>query len=240
MNFNDDMTAAESIDLKSKLVNNPDKNPVRPLEYHCRTGHILPKSESKIQHLLDNLKKYCDTNEMKINENKCMTMLFNTSRNFDFLPNLSMLEDCPFEVVEEMKLLGVIISSDLSWHRNTDYICKKAYARLWILRRLKPMGIAREELLDVYFTQIRCVLEFAVPVWHSSITKHESEQLERVQKSAFAIILGQEYPGYTLALKNLKLTTLETRRDTLCEKFAENHTRMKNLKVGLPLTLKTM
>ena len=43
------------------------------------------------------------------------------------------------EVVKEMKLLGVIITDDLKWQVNTANITKKAYTRLWALRRLKKL-----------------------------------------------------------------------------------------------------
>ena len=34
------------------------------------------------------------------------------------------------DVVNEMKLLGVIITDDLKWHKNTENITNKAYKRL--------------------------------------------------------------------------------------------------------------
>ena len=108
--------------------------------------------------------------------------------------------DTPLEVVEEIRLLGVIVRSDLSWRSNTKAICQKAYARLWILRRLKPIGATIEELIDVYDKQIRCVVEFAAPVWTSGLTVAEVNQIERVQKAAFAIILADNYRNYKFAL----------------------------------------
>ena len=55
----------------------------------------------------------------------------------------------PLEVVDNFKLLGVIIRSDMKWYDNTNYICQKGYARLWLLRRLKNLGAGVLELLDV-------------------------------------------------------------------------------------------
>ena len=49
---------------------------------------------------------------------------------------------------------------------DTDYICKKGYARLWMLRTLKGLGATVKDLLDVYQKQIRSGLEMAVLVWH--------------------------------------------------------------------------
>ena len=67
------------------------------------------------------------------------------------------------ELVEEMKILGIVVSSDMKWAANTEYIVQKGYNRLWILRRLKAMGAGQEDLKDVFLKQVRSVLELAVP-----------------------------------------------------------------------------
>ena len=55
---------------------------------------------------------------------------------------------------------------------------------------------------------------------HSSITKKCEQNLERVQKSALRIILGENYVSYDYALKVMKLQSLKERREVLCLKFA--------------------
>ena len=59
------------------------------------------------------------------------------------------------ELVEQFKLLGVVITSDLKWDENTDYITKKAFSRLWLLRRLKKLGASRKALLDIYMLRAK-------------------------------------------------------------------------------------
>ena len=90
-----------------------------------------------------------------------------------------------------------------------------------MLRRLKQLGANREELLDVYIKQVRSVLELAVPVWHSSITLVEKCDIERVQRAALHIILGDDYVSYKDALEELNVKSLEDRRVQLCSKFAK-------------------
>ena len=125
------------------------------------------------------------------------------------------------EVVESFKLLGVKITSDLKWKENTDYICQKGYTKLWVLRRLKALGATESELLDVYEKQVRSILELAVPVWQPALTLSESSQIERVQKTAFCIILGDQYEHYENALNKLGHDRLSFRREKLCQKFAQ-------------------
>ena len=124
-------------------------------------------------------------------------------------------------MVKKCKVLGVLIRSDLRWVDNTDYITKKGYERLWILRRLKRLGASEIDLLDVYTKQVLSVLELAVPVWNPGLTIEEIKQIERVQKTAFYIILGGKYLNYELALEALGCLTLKERRENICLKFAK-------------------
>ena len=76
LKFIDDMTAAESINLKEKLVNNPEQNPIRPLNFHDRTKHILPQDESTVQLLLDDINSYAEDHQMQIKHEKTKVILF--------------------------------------------------------------------------------------------------------------------------------------------------------------------
>ena len=144
---------------------------------------------------------------------------------------LLQLEKSELEVVEELKLLGIILRSDLKWSSNTEYIVKKANSRLWQIRRLKNLGADADNLLDVFIKQVRSVLELAVPAWQSSITQADKIDIERVQRSALHIVLGNEYVSYKLALQKFNLDTLEQRRVKLCLTFAkkaEEHPKHHN------------
>jgi len=134
-------------------------------------------------------------------------------------------------VVETCILLGVIIRSDLRWCDNTEYLCKKGYSRLWLIRRLKVLGATKSEMLDVYVKQVRSILELAVPVWHPGLTQLEVKNLERVQKCAFSIILGKQYLNYKQAMTSLGCDSLNDRRIKLCQSFAKKagkHLKYKN------------
>ena len=219
LKYVDDLSFLASIDLKTNLKLNP--NPLRPPTYHDRTGHFLPKEICEISKQLLKLEAFVQKHEMKVNPDKSKVMLFNTSKNWDFTPKVSLGNSNDYlEVVEEIKLLGIVITSDLKWHKNTEYLCQKAYGRLWMVRNLKRLGAVKSELVEVYTKQCRSILELAVPVWSAGLTSEDITSLERVQKTACAIILGREYTEYEDALEKLGLGTLESRRVDLCRKFA--------------------
>ena len=220
LKFVDEMTLAEALNLKECLVPNPDTKQPYPLAYHDRTKHVLPAGANVMQIQLDRLVQYCTYNNMRINQNKTKVAIFNTARIYDFMPRLSIEGNTHLEVVEEFKLLGVKFQSNLRWQANTDFVCKKAYARLWMIRRLKRLGASSSEMLDVYYKQIRCVLEMAVAVWEPGLTQAQSKQLERVQQCAYYIILGTIFTNYDAAIKSLGSQKLSDRRSALCLSFA--------------------
>ena len=39
------------------------------------------------------------------------------------------------------------------------------------------------KMFDVYIKEIRSILELAVPVWHSGLTKQQATDIERIQKN---------------------------------------------------------
>ena len=78
-----------------------------------------------------------------------------------------------------------------------------------------------EEMVNIYILFIRSVLEYACVVWHSSISSEESNNIERVQKTALRIILKSDYDNYHSALRLVSLSTLKERRKKLSLSFAK-------------------
>ena len=118
---------------------------------------------------------------MQINKKKTKVMVFNPCKAWDFMPDLT-LDNQELEMVEEMRLLGVVVRSDMTWSSNTKQMLTKAYKRLWSMRRLKGMGATLEDLKDVYLKQVRSVLELAVPAWNGALTQTDGKDIERVKK----------------------------------------------------------
>ena len=71
-------------------------------------------------------------------------------------------------------------------------------------------------------TYIRSMLDQSAVVWHSSLTRKNTNDLERVQKVAVRIILGKYYNNYNDGISKLKIEKVEKRRENMCLKFAEN------------------
>ena len=51
--------------------------------------------------------------------------------------------------VEEAKIVGVWLTSDMKWTKNTRELTKKAYSRISMLTKLKYVGVTTEDLIDI-------------------------------------------------------------------------------------------
>ena len=161
---------------------------------------------------------------MKLNTEKTQYMLFNFSRNYQFNTRFS-LNGTKIDQVHQTKLLGLVLRDDLKWKANTDELTRRAYSRMIILRNLYKFDVPVDDLLEIYVLYIRSVVEQSAVVWHSSITKGEQRDLERIQKVALKIILKETYVTYADALKLTGLETLSARRAKLCLSFAKKCTK---------------
>ena len=117
--------------------------------------------------------------------------------------------------IEETKLVGVWVTTWLDWQKNTRELCKKAYARMTMLTKLKYVGVPTPDLIEIYILYVRSLLEYCSVVWHSTLTLEQSQEIENVQKICIKVIMGEAYTNYesglTYCLQPRKIIQ-ETRR----------------------------
>ena len=97
------------------------------------------------------------------NPSKSESLLFSRKVNYLYHPPLTMNYQHITEVTEH-KHLGLYFSSNGAWHDHMDYIKKKAWQRIYIMRRCKFL-LDRRSLQTIYFSFIRPILEYADVVW---------------------------------------------------------------------------
>ena len=80
---------------------------------------------------------YAEAHFMKLNPKKTKVMVFNPiRRGIDFKP-YTKLKGNPLEVVSNHKLVGFLLSDNMKWDLNIESLINRAYAKIWILRRIK-------------------------------------------------------------------------------------------------------
>ena len=97
-----------------------------------------------MQSVLDSLSEYCRKSKLKINPEKSKVVLFNRARKHNFSPKLSLIPGQDLEIVEKLKLVGYQLRSDMQTISNTEYIVKRAWKRMWVVRRLKALGASTQ------------------------------------------------------------------------------------------------
>ena len=102
---------------------------------------------------------------------------------------------------------------------------------------MKLSGLNQLELIDAYKKEIRSLVELAVPVWNGALTIEQILQIERIQKSALAAIMGGHYTSYEDVLRKTNLEKLSDRRDAICLRFITKN--MKSESPFLSLVKKT-
>ena len=156
---------------------------------------------------------------MVLNPKKTKHMIVNFCSSYKFKTRIEV-ENSLVDQVNQTKLLGVIISDDMSWNENTRELVKKAYKRMIILRKLQEFKVDRKDLVKIYFQFIRSAVEQSSVVWSSSLTQSDLDSLERIQKVALRIILQNDYISYKNALIVLTLPSMEERYNKLLYNFA--------------------
>ena len=216
--FIDDLSVLEIVNLLTVGLTSFNLKQQVPTDIPSHNQYI-PADNLQSQVWLNSINDWTVNQQMLINEKKTKTIIFNYTDNYQFTTRLT-INDQPIEVIKSTKLLGTVLTNKLSWNLNTAAIVRKANARMQLLRKVASFGTSADELKDIYILYIRSILEKSATVWHSSLTEENKNDLERVQKSAFKIILGEQYKTYSNALQKLQLETLNLRRENLCLSFA--------------------
>jgi hypothetical protein len=123
------------------------------------------------------------------------------------------------KVIDSTRVLGTIIPSDFRWDLNTMNSVKKANDRMELLRKVAGFWASEEDLTTICILFVRSISKQFSPVWHSSLTDENSNDLGRVQKSSVKIILGAKY------LAKLHMIILKDSREQLCLSVAEKCVR---------------
>ena len=109
-------------------------------------------------------------------------------------------------MIYEIKLVSLVLTSDLSWNSHISYTVTRVNKVIWQLVRFKQLGAPREKLKTLYILKIRSILMFGAVCYDSSLTLELSKKLEMQQKRSLAVILGRGNFGKGTIFSNGKIT----------------------------------
>ena len=137
-------------------------------------------------------------------------------------------------------MLGVILTEDAKFKRNTQDSCRRNFARITMITKLKYVGVPNSDLIDVFTLFIMSLLEYCCVSWHSALTKEQSDDIERVQRTALKVIPGTESTDYESSLKKCGIVTLHSRREKRCLTFGLRSLKHPKFKSNHPLQSNTI
>ena len=141
------MTLLEKIEL-SKLKEK--ERIIGPLDYRDRFNLTMAPEDSILRHQLEDLVLYTQKHHMVLNSKKTKCIPFINSQTKDFMPQLKIQEDDFLEVIYQLKLVGLVVTSDLTWHKHVKYTVGRVNKIMWQLLRFKQYGATQDKLVIFY------------------------------------------------------------------------------------------
>ena len=151
--FIDDLSILEIVNLLTVGITSFNLKQQVPSDIPLHNQYI-PSLNLKSQQWLKIINDWTINQKMLINKKKSKTIIFNYTNNYQFTTRLTM-NDIPLEVIKSTRLLGTIMSNDLSWDLNCENIVKKANSRMELLRKVSSFVSKYEELKNIYVLFIK-------------------------------------------------------------------------------------
>ena len=206
----DDMNSVEKI---------LQENAISQISHERRRLKIhAPKTEAFFEQVHDKARKI----KMVVNQKKtqllCISASVNDETSSYIRPTIDGLcsETCSSS---SLKILGFSFNGRPTVNYHVDSMCKKFRLSLWSLRKLRRAGMKHYDLLGIYKTILRPIIEFACCTYGPMLNAALENDIERLQLRAFKIVFGVNV-SYGTALANSETETLSERRNKLIEKFA--------------------
>ena len=200
------------------------------LKYVDDTNYVSESDDpldDSFQNAADYLSSWCTENETKLNVDKTKEMLLYFGKKYpsQSIPNVC-INGMAVERVRSFKLLGVIFNDTLTWTEHVIYLISKASKRIFSIVQLVKSGVCPSDVIKIYCSIIRSVLEYSCQVWHPGLTSQQSKDIEMIQKRCLRIIFPNM--SYNDALTASGLERLSERRERMTRELfqeikKENH-----------------
>ena len=140
--------------------------------------------------VLNDLSKWSSKNGFKFSKTKTKCMHFCQSRKLHLDPELT-LDGVQIEVIPELKLLGLLLASKLSFISHINYLSNKCHKALNLLRVVSSMdwGADRKVLLRLYRTLVRSKLDYGCIVYGSARQSY-LRKLDSIHNLGLRLALG--------------------------------------------------
>lgn len=178
------------------------------------TARKIEQLKQRIENVITKAQRWYKNNSMKNNIGKTEVLVLNTNQKANHQINIKVIDEGQPVTIESktsIKILGVIIDSNLNWSCQVNAVKKKAFnitRNIHKINHLLPM----KHRIKLYNAIISPQFSYADIIWGGCRQK-ESKRLQSVQNFAAKSITGhRKYDSATNSLNTLKLINLDQRR----------------------------
>lgn len=165
-----------------------------------------------LQSNVNRLSKWCDSNRLNLNADKCFFINFSNKKSP--LNHSYLLNNVQITQTNEIKDLGVLFDNKLKFDRHVDVVVRQASRNLGFLMRSTKGFSDPKCLKTLYYSLVRSRLEYASVIWNTSLSTY-SDRLERLQRRFtryLSFALGNPYTPYEERLRFYNMPSLKQRR----------------------------
>ncbi|KAI4898445.1 hypothetical protein NFI96_000501 [Prochilodus magdalenae] len=128
-----------------------------------------------------------NVNHLQINAEKTKELVVDFHR-CRHPPQLVNIQGTDIERVDSYKYLGVHLNNKLDWSVNTTALHKKGQSRLYLLRRLRSLGVQGAVLRTFFNTVVASAIFYGVVCWGISISMADRKRLNKLLKRAGSVL----------------------------------------------------
>lgn len=213
--------------LINRILNNfkqmkSDNNTMKAfVDDMCVAEAVSYGDTPKMNECITYLNNCLTENKMVLNAKKSNIIVIDKSKGKKFSSFKCIVDNNEIPKVEKCKLLGVYINSNCDWSDHVNHIYEKANKKLYIIRKLKGVGLSTSQLVKLYVTHIRSLIEYCSVLWAFNINKDLEKKLNSIEKRALSIIMSRYVSKnkYDQICHLAGIDSLEARRFTLLKNF---------------------
>ena len=185
----------------------------------AKSKRLLHSPESEA--IFDEIDGTSEKLGMIINPTKTQLLCITGSRDYETSSYIRH-KDKEIRSSDSIKILGFWFDGKPSVGYHVERMLAKTRSRLWPLRRLKKSGLPETDLLRIYKSMIRSLLDYTVPTYHPQLTGQMSNDIEGLQARAMKIVFGNDV-SYRTVLEHGMIETHRERREKIVLKFAQKN-----------------
>ena len=140
--------------------------------------HTDVSIEQEFAHVVD----WSTANKLTINKNKTQEIIFYRSNRMANKHDIPLIPG--IARVVEVRLLGVILTSSLSWSCQVDSILVAASQRLYLLNQLRHMSLDIVGLSNVFRSLVVSKMLYALPAISGSLNQSDINRLDALLRKA--------------------------------------------------------